>query len=291
MISTSSTMGPAAHDVPPPTIAPPPVRPKVQWRRAWRAMRTLIADPDRTDQAFEAIAALSGADWERLFQRFATHRDGRALLAERPSLLATLSDLPRLRAMPAGTFGRAYADFMIAGEITAVGLVEAERVSIAVQQLETLDPDREWFADRLRDVHDLWHVLTGYGRDEAGEAANLAFTFGQTPLRGIALILFGIALQPPADGYGRRTWYRYLYRAWQRGRHATRLPLVRYEDLLPRPLDEVRRALAIAPASTVHPEGVIVANGPGREGRGVVAQRDRDDAAMPRIAVAADEIP
>jgi len=47
------------------------------------------------------------------------------------------------------------------------------------------------------------------------------------------------------------------------------LPLARYEDLLPRPLDEVRRALGIAPASEVHPEGVIVANGPGREHRGV----------------------
>ncbi len=267
MTSTSLTMGLAANDVPPLTIAPPAVQPKVEWRRAWRAVRALMTDPDQTEQAFEAIAALSGADWERLFVRFATHPDGRALLAERPSLLATLSDLPRLHAMPDGSFGRAYAEFMVAGELTAVGLVEAERVSVASQRLKDLDPDREWFADRIRDIHDLWHVLDGYGRDEAGEAANLAFTFGQMPLRGIALILFGIALQQPLDPRGRRPWYRYLYRAWQRGRHAAWLPLARYEDLLPRPLEEVRRALAIAPASAVHPEGVVVANGTGREGR------------------------
>ncbi len=250
MTSTSSTMGLAVDDVPPLTIAPPPVLPKVEWRRAWHAMRALIADPDRTELAFEVIAALSGADWEA-------------------SLLETLSDIPRLRALPAGTFGRAYADFMVAGELTAVGLVEAESVSLAAQQIETLDPDRQWFTDRVRDIHDLWHVLTGYGRDEAGESANLAFSFGQLPLRGIALILFGIALQPSPHPGGRRAWYRHLYRAWRRSRDATWLPLARYEDLLPQPLDEVRRVLGIAPASAVHPEGVLVANGPARGGDGV----------------------
>jgi len=267
MTSTSATMGLATQDVPPLTIAPMPEPPKVEWRRGWRAMRALIADPDRTDLAFEVVAALSGMDFERYFQRFANDREGRALLAERPSLLATLSDLPRLRALPPGTFGRTYADFMIAGEITAVGLVEAENVSLAAQHLELLDPHRQWFSDRIRDIHDLWHVLTGYGRDEAGESANLAFTFGQFRLRGIALILFGIALQPPPDGHSRRAWYRYLYRAWQRSRRATWLPLARYEDLLAQPLDEVRRTLGIAPASEVHPEGVIVHNGPARAAR------------------------
>jgi ubiquinone biosynthesis protein COQ4 len=133
-----------------------------------------------------------------------------------------------------------------------------------VQRMEGLDANREWFSDRVRDVHDLWHVLTGYGRDEAGEAANLAFTFGQMPLRGIGLILFGIAVQTPLDPRGRRPWYRYLHRAWQRGRRAAWLPLARYENLLPRPLEEVRRALAIDPAASVHPEGVIVANGADR---------------------------
>ena len=36
----------------------------------------------------------------------------------------------------------------------------------------------------MRDMHDLWHVLTGYGMDEAGEAANLAFSLGAGPESG-----------------------------------------------------------------------------------------------------------
>jgi ubiquinone biosynthesis protein COQ4 len=241
-------------------VPPPPVPPQIEWGRAWRAMRRLMANPEETEQAFETIAALSGRDFERLFQRFVADPEGRALYLERPSLLAAVSDRAALRAMPAGSFGRAYAEFMDAAGLVAEGLVDAEKKSEAASRLDGIDPDREWFGDRLRDMHDLWHVLTGYGRDEAGEAANLAFSFAHTPFRGVGLILFGIAINSPPEGMGRVAWLRYLYRAWRRGRQSMWLPPVRYERLLPRPLEEVRRLLHIPPARMVHPEGVIVAS-------------------------------
>jgi ubiquinone biosynthesis protein COQ4 len=240
-------------------VPPPPVMPRIEWRRAWRAMRRLMANPEETEMAFETIAALSGRDFERLFQRLVADREGRALYLARPSLLATLSDRATLRAMPAGSLGRAYAEFMDAAGLDPHGLVEAENLSQASGKWEGTDAGREWFGDRLRDMHDLWHVLTGYGRDEAGEAANLAFSYAQSPFRGVALILFGIAVNAPPERLGRITWLRYLHRAWRRGRESVWLPAVHWERLLPRPIDEVRRTLRIAPSSAVHPEGVIVA--------------------------------
>jgi ubiquinone biosynthesis protein COQ4 len=260
MTTRTSSSDPAAATVVPFTVPPPPTPPTIEWRRAWRAMRRLMANPEETEQAFEAISALSGHDFERLFQRFVAHPDGRALYLARPSLLDALSDRAALRALPAGSFGRAYAEFMDAAGLDAQGLVDAELKSEASARFDGIDPDREWFGDRLRDMHDLWHVLTGYGRDEAGEAANLAFTFGQTPFRGIALILFGIAVNSPPEGMRRRRWLTYLYRAWKRGRSAAWLPTASYEQLLPRPLEEVRQLLRIRPASGVHPEGVIVSS-------------------------------
>ena len=241
-------------------IPPPTVQPRIEWVRAWRAMRRLMSNPEETEQAFETISALSGRDFERLFLRFVAHPDGRALYLERPSLFAVVSDRAALRALPAGSFGRAYAEFMDAAGLDAQGLVDAENKSQAATKWEGTDPGREWFGDRLRDMHDLWHVLTGYGRDEAGEAANLAFSFAHMPFRGIALILFGIAVNSLPDGLGRASWLRYLYRAWRRGRQSVWLPAVRYERLLPRPLEEVRQTLCISPASVVHPEGIIVAS-------------------------------
>lgn len=235
---------------------PPPMR--IEWRRAWRAMRLLLADPDRTELAFEAVSAVSSRDFERLFQRFVADPEGRRLLAERPSLLEALSDGARLRAMPEGSFGRAYAAFMEAGQLTADGLVEADLASEAVLGIEEREPTRHWFSERLRDMHDLWHVLSGYGRDEAGEAANLAFSYAQMPFRGIALILVAAALlEPHGDRFA---WPRYLIRAWRRGRRTRPLTLARYEDLLACPLEEVRQALGIEPASVAHPDGIIVAH-------------------------------
>ncbi len=236
-----------------------PIRRKREWGRAWRALRNLIDDPERTDQVFEIVRALSGNSFEHAYQRFAATAEGRRLLAERPSLLATLSDREALMALPEGSFGRAYAEFMQAGQLDAAGLVEAEQMAEQNFAKEgPLDPDREFFGDRLRDMHDLWHVLTGYGRDEAGEATNLAFTLGQVWNPGIAFIVMAGALIGPKDltFY----WQRYLFRAWRRGRKVRLLTAAPYERLLPLPLEDVRRELGIPPARETHPNGILVGN-------------------------------
>ncbi|HEY2387508.1 MAG TPA: Coq4 family protein [Candidatus Binatia bacterium] len=246
---------------------PPPMR--IEWGRAFRAIRALLADPDRTELAFEAISAVSARDFERLFQGFIAHPEGRRLFVERPSLLAALSDRARLRAMPEGSFGRAYAAFMDTAQLTAAGLVEADLASEEAMGVDYRDEDRRWFSERLRDMHDLWHVLDGYGRDEAGEAANLAFSQAQLRFRGITLILIAGALIEP---YGSRfAWPRYLVNAWRRGRRTTPLVVARYEDLLERPLDEVRRALGVEPPQLAHPDGIIVAYRRSRAGLAALA--------------------
>jgi ubiquinone biosynthesis protein COQ4 len=229
----------------------------VEWQAAWRALRNLIDDPERTDQVFVLIEALAGNSGERLFQRFLRHPNADALLAARPSLLATLSDRGSLAALPEGSFGREYARFMREGGIDAEGLVLASEERERLRE-PVLDPERDWFFTRLRDMHDLWHVLTGYGRDLAGEDANLAFTWAQTGNRGIAaIVLASLVVGPKSlDLF----WPRYLFRAWRRGRRASLLAAARYEELLPLPLEEVRRRLGVAPPAEAHPGGILVWN-------------------------------
>ena len=122
-------------------IAPPPPRRKVQWRKAREALGRLIDDPERTEQVFELIDALAGNSGERLFQRFLLHENGMALLREKPSLLAALSDLATLEALPEGSFGRAYARFMREGELRAQGLVEASEEAERDERAEPIDPE------------------------------------------------------------------------------------------------------------------------------------------------------
>lgn len=238
-------------------IAAPPSHRKVEWKAAWVALRRLIADPERIEQVFVLIEALAGNSGERLFQRFLREPNARDLLKEKPSLLAALSDRARLEQLPAGSFGREYLRFMREGGIDPEGLVQASEDG-EIRSYAELDPERDWFFARLRDMHDLWHVLTGYGRDLAGEDANLAFTYAQTRNRGIgAIVLASLFVGPKTlDLF----WPRYLLRAWRRGRRSSLLAAAHYEALLPLPLDEVRQRLSVPPASEAHPGGILIWN-------------------------------
>ena len=204
---------------------------------ALRAIRALIRNPDDTARVFDVIQALSGTTGERLFTRFRASDTGRRLLDERPALLARLSDREALLALPRGTLGHSYAEFMRREQISADGLVEASE-----HTRDALPPERRWFADRLRDMHDLWHVVTGYERDLLGEASLLAFTYAQTRNPGIGAI---VATAWWRAGRVNPEARRLLRDGYRRGRDAAWLPGQPWEELLALPLEEVRERLGV----------------------------------------------
>lgn len=222
------------------SVAPRPRRPRnpLRFRDAWQALRELLADPDRTDRVFVIIDALSGNTGERLFQRFAATPTGRCVLAEQRDILARLSDRDALAALPDGSLGRHYAEFMSAEQISADGLVAASEQGGSGPNE---DPERARFGARLRDTHDLWHVATGYSRDLLGEASLLAFTFAQTRNPGIGLIVAMAWWKAGALAGARRM----IFDAYRRGGRSAWLPGADWEALLSRPLAEVRDALAL----------------------------------------------
>ncbi len=214
-----------------------PPRGRIRPLDAIRAIRALIRNPDDTARVFDVIDALSGATGDRLYQRFRRTEVGSRLLEERPDLLARLSDREALRALPSGTLGRHYADFMSREQISADGLVEASE-----HTRDALPPERRWFADRLRDMHDLWHVVTGYERDLLGEASLLAFTYAQTRNPGIGAI---VATAWWRAGRFSPEARRLIGEGYRRGRGAAWLPGQPWEELLALPLEEARTRLAV----------------------------------------------
>jgi len=208
---------------------------------AWRALRQLIADPDDTEAVFVIIDALSGRSGERIFQRFAATETGRRVLAEERDITARLMDLDTLRAMPEGSLGRTYAKFMADEQLRADGLAAASGWQEHDGSPE--DADRQRFGTRLRDTHDLWHVVTGYSRDLVGEASLLTFTFAQTRNPGVGVIVamayWEAGRITEVDGR------RMMREAWRRGRKAACLPAADWEALLEQPLAEVRRKLEV----------------------------------------------
>lgn len=222
---------------------------KVRPLEAAHAVLRLIRDPNATEEAFRVVRALDGGHVERLVERMKTTAAGRRLLAERPNLLDALSDRERLAAMPEGSLGRAYLAFCDREGITPGGLIEASESD----ERDRFSEEVLYIGDRLRESHDLWHVVAGYRTDLAGENAVLAFTASQTGSNGVFVLA--------ASGYV-ASWLlnrdvgtgRALTReAWKRGKRAAWLPEAYWEELLEKPLDEVRAMLRLADVPTYQP--------------------------------------
>ncbi len=220
---------------------------RMQLGTALRALRGLIADPEDTPRVFEVLRAMGGPSLKRGLRRFQETTVGQRVLTEQINLLDTLRDREALRALPAGSLGRAYYDFIYGESLSADGLVTASMTDDG-PAYDIEDPDLGRYGERMRDQHDLWHTVTQYGRDPFGEACLLAFTYAQTGNRGVALIaLVGAWRISRALGFG---VLKAMWRAYQAGRHASWLPEQDWEVLLRLPVVDVRRQLAIQPPAT-----------------------------------------
>ncbi len=210
---------------------------------ARRAMKAVNADPDNTEQAIRAIAAMAGGSQERCFRRFKKSARGAQILRERTELFDVLSDLNYLGSLPEGSLGKAIWTFYTTEELSAQGLKDASEAAGDGNGPEA-DSDIARFGRRMRDLHDIFHVLTGYGRDMRGEVACLAFTFAQTWNTGWVISSFA-----PSKGAGWRSPLGLLTRqAFRRGRQSQWLIDQDWQALLAQPLETLRTDLGIGPA-------------------------------------------
>jgi ubiquinone biosynthesis protein COQ4 len=210
--------------------------------QALRAVRRLIADPEDTKQVFVILTAMRGRSGLRIFDRFRRSATGAAVLSERRSLLGALQDSEALARLTPGSLGRAYLEFMKEEDLSAEGLVAPSQVWGS----ENLTPDMLLFRERLRDMHDLNHVMTGYGRDKLGELCLLAFMYAHTRNLGMSMIvLMGMARvsRGPHGGRARRA----VVQAWLHGRKARWMPEQDWENMLAQPLELSRFQTRIEP--------------------------------------------
>lgn len=167
-----------------------PDRPESEFRplKAWRHFQNLMADKEDTEQVFHIIAALRGRKFREIASKFWSSEKGQRLLASNERLIDVLDDHDTLKKLPAGTVGRAYVDFMEREGLSAAGL-EAEYAKFT-QAGTRFEDGIDRYGDRLRDTHDLHHILTGYGRDALGEQCVLAFTYAQHRNLGVGFIAY-----------------------------------------------------------------------------------------------------
>lgn len=212
------------------------------WGTALDALRKLLANGDDTTQVFRIMRALNVGNAARNYARLIATEEGGRIAYDRVELAPRFSDPAFVARLVPGTVGAAYRDFLASTGYSADGLVEVSKVG---PLFDDLAHPYAWFGRRVRDTHDIWHVLTGYKADESlGEAALVAFSYAQVGGLGWAAIGTAAALKSVKATRG-TLFAKAVWEGYRNGRHARWISGEDYLHLLDEPLDAARTRLGI----------------------------------------------
>jgi ubiquinone biosynthesis protein COQ4 len=220
-----------------------PTSTKLDWPHALRSLRRLLNDKEDTGQVFEIMRALNGSSTAKGYHRLLATPQGGRIAYQRHEFAERLMDDAWLDGLPEGSVGAAYRRFVRSENLSAEGLAMISRESGNSDEPHPY----AWFGRRTRDVHDIWHILSGYHRDGLGEACLVAFSFAQTGGLGWALIALGAASRA-RQGKG-HPYLKAIWQGYRRGRAAKWLLGEDYERLMAEPLEAARRRLGLTPAT------------------------------------------
>ena len=216
--------------------------------KAWRHFRKLVANKEDTEQVFHITEALKGRRTHEQAWAFIRSADGQRYLAEETDIPGMLDDHARWADCGPDTVAAHYIAFMRREGLSAAGLVaESEKFMPPEKQLGDLT---EWYFKRLRDTHDLFHVLTGYGRDALGEASLLGFSYEQNHNRGIWFIAYAAAFQIRKQTRTRAPIYASINEGRRLGRAAKKLSHMDVEAVMRMDITEARAMLNVGRPET-----------------------------------------
>ena len=212
------------------------------WRTAFDAIRKLLANGDDTTQVFRIMRALNVGNSPMNYARLIATEQGGRLAYERVELAQRFVDRAFVAQFAPGTVGAAYRHFLESTGYSADGLAEVSRINSE----EDMAHPYAWFGRRVRDTHDVWHVLTGYKADESmGEACLVAFSYAQVGGLGWAFIAAAAALKS-LKVTGNTLFLKAVLEGYRHGRAARWISGEDYEALLAEQIDAARARLRIA---------------------------------------------
>ena len=207
--------------------------------RVSQAIVRVLGDSTKTHEIHRVEEITGRPRFRRLLAELGQTPEGQRLLAERPELSSDRVDFTRLRALPATTFGGAYARHLDDNGITA------DYQAAATRHVD--DPDIAYLMRRFRQTHDVWHTLLGLGIAGHEEVIIHSFSYGQLRLPVSALIMvFGTMKHLVLE----RRWgalRHSMLDAYRAGRDAAPLMPVYWEDQWDEPLDAVRARYRLQP--------------------------------------------
>ncbi len=213
--------------------------------KAWGHFRELLKDKENTEEVFHIFESLPWKGLRPAAEAFLTSARGQAIRASEPYLPAILDDHAALRRLSVGSVAHAYCDFMEREGLSAQGLVdEFDRFN---NGRFNFGDQFEWYMNRLRDTHDLLHILTGYGRDALGEQCVLAFTYSQQPSPAHLFIAYAGGINMKSRVKSKAPVLRAVREGQKLGKACPRIVETPIRELLAMQVDEARAKLGITP--------------------------------------------
>lgn len=201
--------------------------------RAITAAARLVRDPNRLGEVFRITDSLQEiAGIQEVVRAIAGDPQAKAAFEARRRLTI---DLAALRKLPVGTVGRVFADHMIENGLSPDALPTYDATS-----------DVMFFRAHLVETHDVWHAVTGFRTDVAGELGLQAFYFAQMPTKLPPILLAGGLLNTLFSHMEEReSRMNAIARGWLLGRRAKLLFGYDWASAWARPMADVRRELGL----------------------------------------------
>lgn len=212
----------------------------------------MLKDLEDTKQAFVIFDAIDGPQTEKNFQKFLNSAAGKALIEENVDLKSLLTDRRGLEKHPIGSLASSFIEFTDAEHLDPEYLLSSAQTA-GIKCLG-LDGPRNAFMASGFVIHDLIHVLTGYGRDPVGEACVLAFTAEQMNLKGIGLFSHALAIREQIAKPNVPV-LKIVAEARRMGREAIWLPSLDFRKYFYRSLKDVRSSLDLISPELFHKHG------------------------------------
>lgn len=202
--------------------------------RAIHAWVTLVRDPNRLGEVFAlADNMMDEKVASEMSAFFARSETGRHALATMPR--TGVISLEQLRKLPAGTLGHAFAKHL-----------DANGLDPSALPTRPATDDASYMQAHLYETHDIWHAVTGFGADVAGELGLQAFYLAQFPAKlAMAILAGGILNTMFYKDHERDARFDEIARGWLLGRKAKPLFGIDWTSRWEQPLDELRRELDI----------------------------------------------
>jgi ubiquinone biosynthesis protein COQ4 len=193
----------------------------------------LASDVSQTTAVFDIADGLRETD---LYQQFIEHAHSQHFVSQviQERYFSPVRDLKDLLGCPEGSLGHCYASTMLSNGLQPEFYRKLQ-----------IEDDYSYIAMRMRETHDIWHIITGFSTDLAGEAGLQAFTLAQMRSPLAVTLLGAFFVNALKSSTPLNPLFEKIQQGWLMGETALPFLAEKWEDSWSRPLSEWRIALKV----------------------------------------------